>query len=62
VIGEMAQKGGHFAFSHLRGMAFSTKEYEFSDPPDIGLFGSNALVFKADHFPNLPQEPTFSGV
>ena len=35
------------------------ERYEFSDPPDIGLSVRNAVVFKADYFPNLVQEPRF---
>jgi hypothetical protein len=40
-------------------MMLAMREDEFSDPPNIGLLGTNVVVFQPDGLPDLVQELHF---
>jgi hypothetical protein len=63
---EVREEGSNFRFTHLNRMAFVMKEDEPFHPSEVGLFGSDGVMAKADGVPGLFKqfrhaEPPISG-
>jgi len=53
---QAGEKFGDFFFTHLRRVSFVMKEDKPLDPPNIGLFGFDAIVTGADGLTDLVEE------
>ena len=51
--GQMGQKRTDFILTHLSGMPLLVRENVSLDPVEVGLFGSDTVVFEPDYIADL---------
>jgi hypothetical protein len=54
---QIAEKGAQLNRPHVAWVTLTVKEDEASDPLQIRLLGSDAVVTQADHFAYLVEQP-----
>jgi hypothetical protein len=46
----------HLCFSHVGGVALPVKQYKTAYPVDVGVLGSDAVMFSANHIANAIEQ------
>ena len=56
----MVQVGLYFLVPHILGVTFAVKEYELTDPEDVGFLGFGAVVFLTTGDSDLFEQAWFT--